>query len=225
MGRDGPELHRAADQGRDQSYFLFRTTRPQLDLLRFPLGAMGKDETRALARRFELPVAEKRDSQDICFVPGGHYAALVEKLRPEAAEPGDIVDLGGTVLGRHRGIVHFTVGQRKGLGVAGAEPLFVVRLEPEARRVVVGPRAALGARRVALAGVNWLGADKPQAGLRCAVKLRSAQAPVAATLALDGDAGEAMLDEPAFGVAPGQACVFYDGERVLGGGWIRRGPA
>jgi tRNA-specific 2-thiouridylase len=224
VGRDGPELHRAADQARDQSYFLFRTTRPQLDLLRFPLGGMSKDETRRLARRFDLPVAEKRDSQDICFVPGGHYAALVEKLRPEAAEPGDIVDLGGTVLGRHRGIVHFTVGQRKGLGVAGAEPLFVVRLEPATRRVVVGPRAALGARRVALSEVNWLGPDQPQAGLRCAVKLRSAQAPVAATLALDGDSGEAALDEAAFGVAPGQACVFYDGERVLGGGWIRRGP-
>ena len=223
-GETGPELHRATDPARDQSYFLFRTTRAQLDLLRFPLGAMAKDETRTLARRFELPVAEKRDSQDICFVPGGHYAALVEKLRPEAAEPGDIVDRDGTVLGRHRGIVHFTVGQRKGLRMAGAEPLFVVRIEPETRRVVVGPRAALGARRVALTGVNWLGATAPGASLRCAVKLRSAQPPLGATLELGGEAGEAVLDEAAFGVAPGQACVFYDGERVLGGGWIARDP-
>jgi len=224
MGPDGPELHRAADQSRDQSYFLYRTTRAQLDMLRFPLGDLGKNETRDLARECGLDVAEKPDSQDICFVPGGDYGALVERLRPEAAEPGDIVDRDGAVLGRHRGIAHFTVGQRKGLGLAGPEPLFVLRLEPETRRVVVGPRAALGARLVALSGVNWLGARAPEAGLRCDVKLRSAQAPVGATLDLDGGYGEATLDEPALGVAPGQACVFYDRARVLGGGWIRRRP-
>jgi tRNA-uridine 2-sulfurtransferase len=221
-GAEGPELHRACDVSRDQSYFLFRTTRAQLSLLRFPLGALKKDETRGLAARFDLPVAQKPDSQDICFVPDGRYGDLVAKLRPEAGEPGDIVDLAGHVIGRHAGIVHFTVGQRKGLGMAAAEPLYVVRIEPQARRVVVGPREALGARRVPLASVNWLGAAKPRAEIRCAVKLRSAHAPAAASLALDGDGGEALLDEPAFAVAPGQACVFYDGERMLGGGWIRR---
>jgi tRNA-specific 2-thiouridylase len=224
-GRDGPELHRAADETRDQSYFLYRTTRAQLDRLRFPLGALGKDETRALAERFGLAVAQKPDSQDICFVPHGRYAALVEKLRPEASEPGEIVALDGTVLGRHDGIVHFTVGQRKGLAVAGGEPLYVVCIEPAARRVVVGPRAALGSRHVALRAVNWLGAAPPAAETRCTVKLRSAQPPVAAMVALSGEDGRATLDEPAFGVAPGQACVFYDGARLLGGGWIARPAA
>jgi tRNA-specific 2-thiouridylase len=222
VGPDGPELHRATDETRDQSYFLYRTTRAQLADLRFPLGGLGKDETRALAQRFALPVADKPDSQDICFVPNGSYAALIEKLRPEAAAPGEIVDQTGTVLGRHDGIAHFTVGQRKGIGVAAAEPLHVLRLEPETRRVMVGPRAALATRRVRLSAVNWLGATAPAAGLRVAVKLRSAQAPVSASLTLAGDAGEALLDEPALGVAPGQACVAYDGSRVLGGGWIAR---
>jgi tRNA-uridine 2-sulfurtransferase len=221
-GPDGPELHRAADAGRDQSYFLHRTTRAQLDLLRFPLGELSKDETRDLARTYDLAVADKRDSQDLCFVPDGDYGALVARLRPETRAPGDIVDSDGAVLGRHGGIVHFTVGQRKGLGLAAPEPLHVLRLEPETRRVVVGPRAALAARHVSLSGVNWLGAQAPAASVRCAVKLRSAQAPLGATLALDGHYGEAALDEPVFGAAPGQACVFYDSTRVLGGGWIRR---
>ena len=224
-GPDGPELHRAAEASRDQSYFLYRTTRAQLDFLRFPLGGLAKDETRAVARRFSLPVAEKPDSQDICFVPQGSYSAVVEKLRPGAAEPGEVVDLAGRVLGRHPGVIHFTVGQRKGLGIASSEPLHVVRLEPEARRVVVGPRAALGRSRVILGEVNWLAASPPASGLRAAVKLRSAQPPVPATIRLDGGGGEVELDEPAFGVAPGQACVVYDGDRVLGGGWIRRAPA
>ena len=225
-GASGPELHRAADDGRDQSYFLFATTRVQLAFLHFPLGGMAKDETRALARRFDLPVAAKPDSQDICFVPSGDYAALVARLRPGAAEPGEIVDVAGRVLGTHAGVVHFTIGQRKGLGVSAGEPLYVVRLEPEARRVVVGPRAALGVQRVALAGINWLGEAPPADGLAVHVKLRSAQPPLPARLFLDGaGGGTAMLDEPAFGVAPGQACVAYDGTRVLGGGWIRREPA
>jgi tRNA-uridine 2-sulfurtransferase len=141
-GKDGPELHRAADTGRDQSYFLYRTTRAQLDFLRFPLGGLAKDQTRDLARRFDLPVAQKPDSQDICFVPAGSYGDLVAKLRPEAAAPGEIVDQAGNVLGRHAGVIHFTVGQRKGLGVAGPEPLYVLKLEPETSRVVVGPHAA-----------------------------------------------------------------------------------
>ena len=225
-GASGPELHRAADDGRDQSYFLFATTRVQLAFLHFPLGGMAKDETRALARRFDLPVAAKPDSQDICFVPSGDYAALVARLRPGAAEPGEIVDVAGRVLGTHAGVVHFTIGQRKGLGVSAGEPLYVVRLEPEARRVVVGPRAALGVQRVALAGINWLGEAPPADGLAVHVKLRSAQPPLPAQLFLDGaGGGTAVLDEPAFGVAPGQACVAYDGTRVLGGGWIRREPA
>ena len=151
-GPEGPELHRAADAARDQSYFLFATTREQLDFLRFPLGELGKGETRAIARRLDLPVAAKPDSQDICFVPTGDYAAVVQKLRPGAAEPGEVVDLGGRVLGRHDGVIHFTVGQRKGLGIASEEPLYVLRLEPEQRRVVVGPRASLGQSRVRFAG-------------------------------------------------------------------------
>jgi tRNA-specific 2-thiouridylase len=224
MGNAGPELHRAIDTGRDQSYFLFTTTPAQLDFLRFPLGELSKDETRALAQRFDLPVATKPDSQDICFVPTGDYAALVEKLRPDAVEPGEIVDQAGRILGRHDGIIHFTVGQRKGLGLGGGEPLYVLRLDPEARRVVVGPREALGVSRVMLGGVNWLGRERPAAaGARVTVKLRSAQTPISATLFLDGaGGGEAALDEPALGVAPGQACVVYDGSRVLGGGWIKR---
>ena len=222
-GKDGPELHRAADTGRDQSYFLYRTTREQLGFLRFPLGGLTKDQTRDLASRFDLPVAQKPDSQDICFVPSGSYGELVAKLRPEASEPGEIVDQAGHVLGRHPGVIHFTVGQRKGLGVAAAEPLYVLKLEPETRRVVVGPHEALGARRISLSAVNWLGPSPPAEGFKASVKLRSAQAPLPATVTLDGNgAGEVMLDTPAFGVAPGQACVAYDGDRLLGGGWIRR---
>ncbi|MBV9900378.1 MAG: tRNA 2-thiouridine(34) synthase MnmA [Alphaproteobacteria bacterium] len=224
MGEGGPEIHRAADPARDQSYFLFATTREQLDFLRFPLGDLPKPAVREMARALALVVADKPDSQDICFVPNGSYAAVVERLRPEAGEPGDIVDRGGRVLGRHNGIAHFTVGQRKGLAIASTEPLYVLRLEPETRRVVVGPRRALAETRVALGEVNWLGpAAVSGKHVRVAVKLRSAQPPVPATLALDGaGGGELALDEPAGAVAPGQAAVFYDGERVLGGGWIRR---
>jgi tRNA-specific 2-thiouridylase len=222
-GPQGAELHRAVDDTRDQSYFLFATTRDQLDYLRFPLGGMSKDETRALARRFDLPVAAKPDSQDICFVPTGSYGNLVAKLRPEANAPGEIVDEQGHVLGHHAGIIHFTVGQRKGLGVAGGEPLYVIRLDAAAKRVIVGPRSALGQQRVLLRDVNWL-ASRPEVDLRVAVKLRSAQPPQAATLSLDATGGVALLDEPAIGVAPGQACVVYDGTRVLGGGTIMRAP-
>src|SRR5260221_1455032 len=225
-GAGGPELHRAADEGRDQSYFLFATTRAQLAFLRFPLGGMAKDETRALARRFDLPVAAKPDSQDICFVPTGDYAALVAKLRPGAAEPGEIVDVAGRVLGTHAGVIHFTIGQRKGIGVSAGEPLYVLRLQPEMRRVVVRPHAPFSPQRVGLARINWLGEAPPADGLAIRVKLRSAQPPLPARLFLDGaGSGAAVLDEPTFGVAPGQACVVYDGTRVLGGGWIRRDAA
>jgi tRNA-specific 2-thiouridylase len=223
-GPAGAELHRAADDTRDQSYFLFATTREQLDYLRFPLGGLSKDETRALARRFDLPVAAKPDSQDICFVPSGSYGDLVAKLRPEASAPGEIVDEQGRLLGRHDGIIHFTIGQRKGLGVAGGEPHYVLRLDAAEKRVIVGTRSALGEQRVLVREVNWLG-TRPDGEIRVAVKLRSAQPPQAATLALDEQgSGVALLDEPALGVAPGQACVVYDGTRVLGGGTIMRTP-
>ncbi|MBV8119847.1 MAG: tRNA 2-thiouridine(34) synthase MnmA [Alphaproteobacteria bacterium] len=226
-GRNGPELHRARDSARDQSYFLFATTRAELDFLRFPLGGLAKDETRALARRFGLAVADKPDSQDICFVPQGSYASLVARLRPDAAEPGDIVDRDGRVLGCHPGIVYFTVGQRKGLGIAAAERLHVLAIEPETRRVVVGPRAALAEIHVNISELNWLPGEPPaKGGARLAAKLRSAQPPVMATLYPTGAGGtaELVLDAPMAAVAPGQAAVLYDGERVLGGGWIRRGP-
>src|SRR5438105_7308170 len=193
IGPSGPELHRAIDPARDQSYFLYRTTRAELDFLRFPLGRLAKDETRALARDLGLPVAEKPDSQDICFVPQGSYAALVTRLRPEAGEPGDIVDASGRVLGRHRGIAHFTVGQRKGLGLGAAEPFFVLRIEPATNRVVVGPKSALGETRIQLAEMNWLGpAPSPGEGVPVAAKLRSAQPAMSATL-YPGVAGEAEL--------------------------------
>jgi len=226
IGPDGPELRRAADPARDQSYFLFATTRAELEFLRFPLGGLAKNETRALARRFDLAVADKPDSQDICFVPQGSYVRLVERLRPEAGEPGAIVDMAGRVLGRHRGIAHFTVGQRKGLGVASAEPFYVLRLDSEQRRVIVGPRAVLAETRLSLGEVNWLGRPaKP--GMAVAAKLRSAQLPVGARFYPGGSKEDAVLilDAPAGAVAPGQAAVLYDGERLLGGGWIRRSAA
>jgi len=239
-GAQRPELHRALDAAKDQSYFLFTTTAEQLDFLRFPLGGLAKAETRALARRLALPVAAKPDSQDICFVPEGNYARVVERLRPDAVEPGEIVDLAGAVLGRHQGVIHYTIGQRRGLGIGGrrdgaaqggdagdggdSAPLYVVRLEPEARRVVVGPRAALAVGRVRLGEVNWLGGARPTGeGRAVRVKLRSAQEAAPARLRLDPEGGgEVTLEAPQEGVAPGQACVFYDGTRVLGGGWIRR---
>ncbi len=223
-GPDGPELHRARDAARDQSYFLFATTRAQLADLRFPLGGMTKDAVRRAAADRALPMAGKPDSQDICFVPDGRHAALVARLRPEAGVPGDIVDRAGRVLGRHRGIAGFTVGQRRGLGIGGArEPLYVLRTEPETRRVVVGPRAALARRVVRLDRLNWLA--EPLAGPReVGVKIRSTRPPAAARIAPAGVGGATVtLDDPAHGVAPGQACVVYDGERVLGGGWILRG--
>ena len=227
MGPGGAEMHRATDPAKDQSYFLFATTPEQLDFLRFPLGGLDKAETRTLAERFGLAVADKPDSQDICFVPEGGYARIVEKLRPEAAEPGEIVDLEGRVMGRHEGIIGYTIGQRKGLGIGGrkdsTDPLYVVRLEPEARRVVVGPRAALACGTVRLGEVNWLGGRSiPSEGLGVQVKLRSTMAAVPATLYPAGHGAKAVLNDPAHGVSPGQACVIYDDERVLGGGWILR---
>jgi tRNA-specific 2-thiouridylase len=229
-GAQGPELHRAADPARDQSYFLFSTTRDQLAFLRFPLGDLpSKAETRALAARYGLSVADKPDSQDICFVPNGSYAAVIEKLRPGAAEPGDIVHVDGRRLGRHDGVIRYTVGQRRGLGIGGGAPLFVVRLDAAARQVVVGPRAALATRSLAVAEVNWLGDsafdDPPPDGWDVAVRVRSTRAPVPARVHPAGPArARVELLGAEEGVAPGQACVFYaaEGSRVLGGGWIVR---
>jgi tRNA-specific 2-thiouridylase len=220
------ELHRAADPRRDQSYFLFATTPAQLDFLRFPLGAIDKSETRRLAARFGLPVAAKPDSQDICFVPGGSYARVVEKLRPDAALPGEIVHVDGRVLGRHDGVLHFTVGQRRGLKVATGERLYVVRLEPARRRVVVGPKSALLCRQAELAEVNWLGDGPiPAGGVTVEVKHRAQEPAVPARLEpVGGGRARARFDVPQAGVAPGQACVFYAGSRVLGGGWIEQAP-
>ncbi|PIV79423.1 MAG: tRNA 2-thiouridine(34) synthase MnmA [Rhodobacteraceae bacterium CG17_big_fil_post_rev_8_21_14_2_50_63_15] len=230
MGAQGPELHCAADSARDQSYFLFSTTREQLDFLRFPLGHLpSKAETRALAAQYGLQVADKPDSQDICFVPGGNYASVIEKLRPGAAEPGEIVDPEGRVLGRHEGVLHYTVGQRRGLGIGGLEePLYVIRLDVEARRVIVGPKALLATRRVPLREINWLGDDaitaRPE--WQVSVRVRSTRPPREAILRpLSATEAEVELLTPEEGVAPGQACVFYEtgGTRVLGGGWIWRG--
>jgi tRNA-specific 2-thiouridylase len=229
-GPTGVELHRAADPTRDQSYFLFTTTREQLDYLRFPLGTLvSKAETRAMADEFGLAVADKPDSQDICFVPSGNYAAVIEKLRPGAAEPGDIVDLDGEVLGQHRGVIHYTIGQRRGLGIGGGDPLFVVKLDADKRRVIVGPREALATHRLPVSGINWIGDglfdEAPEGGWETMVKVRSTRPPAPARIHPRGDDGaEVELLTPEEGVAPGQACVFYapEGSRVLGGGWIGR---
>jgi tRNA-specific 2-thiouridylase len=210
---DRIELHKGADPRRDQSYFLYGTTRDQLDFLRFPLGDLPKDEVRAIAADLGLEVAAKPDSQDICFVPDGDYAGLVKKLRPETEAPGDIVDLGGRVLGRHRGVVHFTIGQRRGIEVGGQkEPLYVIRIEPEAGRIVVGPRRALAVDAMRVAEWNWLGEDQR----KVSVKVRSLAVPVPALR--DGE--WLRFAQPEHGVAPGQAAVLYDGGRMLGGGWI-----
>ena len=224
-GAGGRALYRAADAERDQSYFLFATTSEQLALLRFPLGGLPKAEVRVLARELGLTVADKADSQDICFVPAGHYSQMIERLLPGAAEAGDIVHIDGRVLGRHAGILHYTIGQRRGLGVAAAEPLYVVSLDARAARVIVGPREALATPRIRLRDVNWIGegrlADIPARGLPIAARVRSTRAPAPATL-LPG--GEVEFDEPESGVSPGQACVFYAScephARVLGGGFI-----
>jgi tRNA-specific 2-thiouridylase len=223
----------AADADRDQSYFLFATTREQLDHLRFPLGNMTKPEVRELARRFGLTVADKHDSQDICFVPTGRYTDIISRLRPNAMEPGDIVDVGGRVLGRHQGIAHFTVGQRRGLGIASGSPLYVVRLDAASRRVVVGPRAAVRTERIVLRDVNWIGEGALDAAVRGGrevfVRVRSTRAPQPAWLRGADGHYEVELVAGEEGVSPGQACVFYDAPagqaRVLGGGFIQSAAA
>jgi tRNA-uridine 2-sulfurtransferase len=225
----GRALYRACEAERDQSYFLFATTRAQLDWLRFPLGDRTKAETRELARRFGLSVADKQDSQDICFVPTGHYADIIERLRPGAAGPGEIVDLDGRVLGHHDGIIHFTVGQRRGLGIATGSPLYVVRLDAAARRVMVGPREALRTSRIRLRDINWLGDATIETAVErrseVYVKVRSTRPPQPGWLRAGADGAiEVELIAGEDGVSPGQACVFYDAAegqaRVLGGGVI-----
>jgi tRNA-uridine 2-sulfurtransferase len=226
-------LYRAADPERDQSYFLYATTPEQLDRLRFPLGDRDKRETRALAREFGLDVADKADSQDICFVPQGRYSDVIERLKPGAVQPGEVVHIDGRVLGRHRGIVHYTVGQRRGLGLSAGEPLYVVRLEAERARVVVGPREALATRTIRIADVNWLGdaslASIGPDGMEVAVRVRSTREPRPALLRPRGEGAEVELLAPEDGVSPGQACVIYDSggarARVLGGGTIARAEA
>jgi len=230
MGETGPELHSAADAGRDQSYFLFSTTPEQLDYLRFPLGHLpSKDDTRALAAKYGLAVADKPDSQDICFVPDGDYAAVIRKLRPEAAAPGDIVDPTGRVLGQHDGVINYTIGQRRGLGIGGlSDPLYVVRLDADKRHVIVGPKEMLATRTVPVREVNWLG-DEPfdsRPEWHMAVKVRSTRPPTDAVLRpISATEATVELAAAEAGVSPGQACVFYDRDssRIYGGGWIHKG--
>ncbi|MBP6031597.1 MAG: tRNA 2-thiouridine(34) synthase MnmA [Sphingobium sp.] len=214
-GTDGlAQLHRAADPARDQSYFLFATTAEQLDYLRFPLGALPKNRVREIAAEIGLPVALKPDSQDICFVPDGDYASVVRALHPEAELRGEIVNMEGRVLGQHKGLIHYTVGQRKGLELGGlAEPLYVVKLDPEKHRVIVGPKRALAVSKARLMDINWLGGGHVG---QLHAKVRSLAKPVAARLEND----RLCFETPEYGVAPGQAAVLYDGDRVLGGGWI-----
>ena len=230
LGTQGPELHCATDANRDQSYFLFSTTPEQLDFLRFPLGHLpSKDATRELAAKYGLSVADKPDSQDICFVPNGNYAAVIEKLRPGAAEPGEIVHADGRVLGQHNGVIHYTIGQRRGLGIGGlTEPLYVVKLDVDKQQVVVGPKELLSTRRVPVREINWLG-DEPfdsRAEWQVSVKVRSTRPPREAVIRpLSATTAEVELMSPEDGISPGQACVFYEteGSRILGGGWIWRG--
>ena len=234
IGKCSVELHKGVDPKKDQSYFLFATTPDQLEYLRFPLGGLTKEETRRHADRIGLNVADKPDSQDICFVPDGKYADVVRRLRPNAVDPGEIVDMSGSVLGKHDGIVNFTVGQRKGLGIGGrsrsenpgaTDPMYVVSVDPIEKKVVVGPRSALGRNLLKVSEINWLG-DNPisNKGEQLMIKLRSTQEPISGTLFSDeGDNGRIVLDKMEFGVSVGQAAVFYsqnDNARVIGGGWM-----
>ncbi len=220
------QMRRPVDEKRDQSYFLFSTTPEQLSFLRFPLAHLTKNEIREFAAKLALPVADKPDSQDICFVPNGDYATVIERLRPDCSLPGEIVDMDGNILGQHQGVLHYTVGQRRGLGVAIGEPLYVVRIDADTRQVIVGPKDALARRTIILDEVNWLGGEMLSDPIDVKVKIRSTGSPVRANLTLlQGQRAEVSLDIPEEGVSPGQACVFYGADegpaaRVLGGGWI-----
>ena len=220
------QMRRPVDEKRDQSYFLFSTTPEQLSFLRFPLAYLTKNEIREFAAKLALPVADKPDSQDICFVPNGDYATVIERLRPDCSLPGEIVDMDGNILGQHQGVLHYTVGQRRGLGVAIGEPLYVVHIDADKRQVIVGPKDALARRTIMLDEVNWLGGEMLSDPIDVKVKIRSTGSPVRANLTLlQGQRAEVSLDIPEEGVSPGQACVFYGADegpaaRVLGGGWI-----
>lgn len=225
MGEDEKsprQLLAGVDARKDQSYFLFATTQDQVDYLRFPLGGLHKDTVRDLASRYGLIVANKPDSQDICFVPNGNYAGVVERLRPGASRPGDIIDMEGNVLGQHKGIIHYTIGQRRGLNIGGTEnPLYVIKVVADKHQVIVGPKEALKTSEMQVKDVNWIGPEVGEEGRRANVKIRSTQGGVDGTFYASGNQkGRVVFHDPEFGVSPGQAAVFYDGERVLGGGWI-----
>lgn len=227
MGKNGPELHKATDDTRDQSYFLFAISKEQLDFIRFPLGEMSKTETRRLAEeKYHLPIANRPDSQDICFVPGGDYAGLVARMRPKSIKPGNIVDMEGNVLGKHEGIIHFTIGQRRGLNISDRkgdnnDPLYVVGMDAKDNRIIVGPYEALAHNEVTLTEVNWLGEDFSEDFIEVTARLRSPQKPLPARFSFLPDRrGILKMAAPVHGIAPGQAGVIYDGPRLLGGGWI-----
>lgn len=223
--QDHGEMHKAVDQTKDQSYFLFATTQEQLNYLRFPLGGMVKEDVRKLAEKYDLKVANKPDSQDICFVPDGGYADVIERLRPGAGEPGDIVHLDGRTLGTHKGIIYYTIGQRRGIGVGGGDPLYVIKLDPRKKQVIVGPKEALEISKVHIKEMNWLGSTSiPEKGLSIQIKVRSTRPAEAATL-YPGDKGDDpyfVLLKPEYGVSAGQAAVFYEEDKLLGGGWITK---
>jgi tRNA-specific 2-thiouridylase len=223
-GNDKAQMHRGVDHGKDQSYFLFASTQEQIDFLRFPLGGMNKDETRDHAERFGLIVADKPDSQDICFVPEGRYVDVIERLRPGAMEPGEIVDIDGNVLGEHQGIVRYTIGQRRGIGIGGTvDPLYVVKLDPIKKQVIVGPKDALLTREIQVKEISWIGEHVGAEGIDVTAKVRSTRPGVPARVFLqENGRARIILSEPEAGVSPGQAAVFYDGERLLGGGWIEK---
>lgn len=216
------ELHRALDKNKDQSYFLFATTQEQLDYLHFPLGGLNKDKTRELAQSFGIEIYDKPDSQDICFVPDGNYSSVVQKLRPGALDAGEIVHVNGEVLGKHDGIINFTIGQRRGIGIGGTkEPLYVVKINPENKQVVVGEEEHLASVDFAIKDVNWL-IDAPEKPIEVDIKVRSSMSPISGRVISDGQNAKVTLNNPHKAISPGQACVFYDNDRVLGGGWITR---
>ncbi|GAB4162864.1 MAG: tRNA 2-thiouridine(34) synthase MnmA [Rickettsiaceae bacterium] len=217
------ELHKGISEDKDQSYFLFSTTQEQLDYLMFPLGAQTKEETREMAQKFGLDIANKPDSQDICFVPHGNYREVVAKIRPEANKPGRFLHIDGYDLGEHKGVINYTVGQRKGLGIAFGQPVYVIKIDPETNTVYVGPESALVKTKFLLKNINWLAGDKDPGLLEVTVKIRSTTRGVKAKLiAMDDGSIEVNLLGEEKAITPGQACVFYEGSRVLGGGWITR---
>ncbi len=231
-----PSLYTGIDTSKDQSYFLFATTKKQLDFIRFPLGSLTKDETRAVAKRYELNVADKPDSQDICFVPEGKYADVVRKLRPGSIDAGNIIDVDGNILGKHNGIIDFTIGQRKGIGIGGRKGvddnnsiLYVIALDTEKNNVIVGPKEFLSCNKIKISDCNWLIDLTPEAEFKVLVKLRNSSQPVIGIIKVSSDTSHAYLlfDKPQFGVSSGQAAVFYnviDSSHVLGGGWITKAP-